>query len=218
MRRLVLALVLAMWVAPTADAQPGGGPAANAQKRRERIKNRIRALRAEKLVEELGEQTTAKMLPILAKYDDEFDKLLQARAEIEKKLAAAAEQSDGKAIDRVIDDAVANQRAFWETEDRRLAEMRKTLTPAQVAKLLVVLPPLERRIQNQLRNAIQRAQNQQQQQQRRGAKAAVDVDDDDDDDAPAPAPPPPARPRAQKGAPPGMTAPCDPYSAQHGCK
>ena len=45
-----------------------------------------------------------------------------------------------------------------ELEDKRLAELRKILTPAQTARLLIVLPELERKIQNQLRRAIANAQ------------------------------------------------------------
>ena len=179
MRALAIALAL-MFVAPIADAQPN--PQALAQKRRERIKNRIRSLRAARLVEELGEATTGKILPILARYDDEFDKLLQARADIDRRIASASESPDGKAADKIIDEAVANQKAFWAAEDMRLQEIRKLLTPQQTARLLVVLPPLERRIQNQLRNAIMRMQN----------NARESFDDDDID---APQAPPPPRPR-----------------------
>ena len=178
-----LALALALAIAAPAAAQPGNPSAAQLQKRRERIKNRIRSIRAAKLVEELGEATTAKILPVLARYDDDFDKLLQQRADIERRLAAAGNQPD-KAVDQLVDEAVDNQRAFWTAEDNRLKEIRKLLTPPQTARLLVVLPPLERRIQNQLRNAIMRQQN--------PARDALDSDDDDDTPAPGP---PPRRPR-----------------------
>jgi hypothetical protein len=57
-------------------------------------------------------------------------------------------------LDKLIDEAVANQRAFWDSQERRLGELRKILTPAQVARVLVVLPALERKIQNQLQRAI----------------------------------------------------------------
>jgi hypothetical protein len=78
-------------------------------------------------------------------------------------------------VDKLIDDAVANQKAFWDLEDKRLAEIRKVLTPQQVAKLLVVLPAFERRIQNQLRNAILR---------KSGAPALDDDDDLEPDEVP----------------------------------
>lgn len=183
MRRLALALLLAL--AGTAVAQPGGPPQPNQQQiqRRERIKKRIRALRAYTLTEELqlDEATAGRLFPVLAKYDDVFDKLLVARAQLATRLAQVSNGRDPAEANRVIEDAVQNQRAFWDMEEKRLAELRKILTPQQIARLLVVLPPLERKIENQLRNAIQGkgpgpAAN----------RPAAAAGDDDDVDEPAP--------------------------------
>ena len=185
MHRLALILVLLLGSSTLASAQPGPQLTPQQQKR-ERIKKRIRALRAYTLTEELqlDEITAGKLFPLLARYDDEFDKLLGARAELQKKLVAVSGGNDKRAIDKTIDDAVANQRAFWDLEDKRLAELRKILTPAQTARLLVVLPAWERKIENQLRNAIQGKGP--------GANPAREAVDDEGEDAPAP--PPPRRP------------------------
>jgi hypothetical protein len=151
----ILVIVLACLVAaPVVHAQPGMGPAA--ADRREKIKKKIRALRAYTLTEELSldEATAGRLFPVLAKYDDELDRLLQQRADIERRLKGAADIKDPRALDKLIDEAVANQRAFWDSQDKRLGELRKILTPAQTARLLVVLPALERKIQNQLQRAI----------------------------------------------------------------
>jgi len=178
---LALAVVLA---APAVDAQPAGPPNIA---RRERIKRKIRTLRAYTLTEELqlDEVTAGKLFPALAKWDDEFDKLLLQRADIEKRLKAADAIKDPRALDKLVDEAVANQRAFWDAQDKRLAELRRILTPAQTARLLVVLPVLERKIENQLRRAIRGG----------GPKAGGPKGDlgknpyrggDEDDDAPPP--------------------------------
>jgi len=172
-RAVVIALAFLV-VVPVVHAQPGMGPAA--ADKRERIKKKIRALRAYTLTEELqlDETTAGKLFPVMAKYDDELDRLLQQRADIERRLKAAADIKDPRVLDKLIDEAVANQRAFWDSQERRLGELRKILTPAQTARLLVVLPALERKIQNQLQRAI-----------RGGARAGRrgrPVDDDDDDD------------------------------------
>jgi hypothetical protein len=145
-------LLLVICVATPVWAQPAGP---TPEDRREKIKKRIRALRAYTLTEELSldEKTAGKLFPLLAKFDDEFDKLLTARVDLEKRLQEAGAQTDGKAIDKVIDEAAANQKALWDTEVKRLAELRKILTPQQVARTLVVLPKMERQIQNQLRKA-----------------------------------------------------------------
>jgi hypothetical protein len=183
MRALVV--VIAVAIASPAAAQPRNPPAQPgqpAQPRREAIKKKIRTMRAYTLTEELGldEQTAARLFPILARWDDVTDKLLQARVDIQRRLNANP-PAEPKALDRLIDDALANQRAFWDLEEKRLAELRKVLTPAQIARLLVVLPAFERKIQNQLRRAI-----------RRGARrdAAVEPDDEDDVEADEPAPRP----------------------------
>jgi len=226
-----LGLGLALGIAPAAEAQPRRGPGAAASadrttERREQIKKRIRALRAYTLTEELAldDQTSARLFPLLARYDDEIDKLLEKRVDLQRRLHRADALRDPRAIDRLIDEALANQRGFWELEDRRIAELRKVLAPAQAAKLLVVLPALERRIQNQLRKAISK-----------GMPGAAG-DDGDDDLQPDEAPPRRPRPRLRREAPlaprgdsrgeprgdsrgdsrgessnaPGNTPPCDP--------
>jgi hypothetical protein len=174
---IALAFVTAL---PVVHAQPGLGP--TAADKREKIKKKIRALRAYTLTEELSldEVSAGKLFPVLAKYDDELDRLLVQRADLERRLKAAGDVKDPRALDKLIDEAVANQRAFWDSQDRRLVELRKILTPAQIARLLVVLPALERKIQNQLQRAIRG----------RGAgagrRAADDTDDDDDVAPPRP--------------------------------
>lgn len=180
---LGIALELAAGLDAQALAQPRRAQAAGAADRREQIKKRIRSMRAYTLTEELGldEATAARLFPMLARYDDETDKLLERRVEIQRRLRRADAQRDPRGIERVIDDAIANQRGFWDLEDKKIAELRKVLTPAQTAKLLIVLPALERKIQNQLRKAIV---------QRRPGAAAEQPDDDDEPDELPPRPRP----------------------------
>ena len=153
MRLLLVVIVLLAGLPTVAAAQPRGGPGAQ-QQRREAVKKKIRAMRAYTLTEELAidEQTAAKLFPVLAKWDDVTDKLIQQRLDIQRRMAAA-QAGDPKALDRIIDEAVANQRALWDLEDKRFAELRKILSPAQTARLIVVLPAFERKIRNQLRRA-----------------------------------------------------------------
>lgn len=156
--------------------------------RRERLKQRIRAMRAFRLTEALAldEATAGRLFPLLSRYDDETDKLLEKRLDMQRRLQRASSMQDPRVIDRLIDEAVVTQRAIREAEDRRLGELRKLLTPLQVARLLVVLPALERKIENQLRKAIVR-----------GPAERGDRDEDEDEgegDEPAA---PPLRPRAK---------------------
>lgn len=173
---LLLLLVSTVAVAQPRDRRGGPDPAAD---RRAAIKQRIRVLRAATLTEELklDEKALSRVLPVLAKWDDVTEDLLKKRVDIQARIEAASGK-DPKAIDRLIDEAVANQKAFWDLESQRLAELRKILSPGQSAKLLIVLPQFERRIQNQLRRALSNGQN------RRGGGRAVDPTLDDDDDEP----------------------------------
>jgi hypothetical protein len=161
MPKLVVALLI-LAVSLPAGAQPAGkGPGTpSAADRRQKVKEHIRALRAYTLTEQLDldEATAARLFPALAKYDEEFEKLLQARADLQKRLAAAGGLNDARQVDKLIDEAIANRRALWETEDKRLQQLRKILSPAQTARALVVLPAMERKIQHELRRAAQPAQ------------------------------------------------------------
>ena len=220
----IAAAVLALGGPAAAQPRrPGAAVPVAAAERREEIKKRIRSMRAYTLTEELklDPEIAGQLFPLLARYDDETDKLLEKRVEVQRRLRRAEAMRDPRAVDHLIDDALANQRGFRDLEDRRLAELRKILTPFQTAKLLIVLPDFERRIQNQLRKAIA---------QRPGAPGAAGVRPapagaaaQDDDPEPDEAPPP-RRPRSRRDAPPapggppsnapgntpGNTPPCDP--------
>lgn len=178
------ALLIVLLLATVAQAQPQRVPA---QDRREAVKKKIRAMRAYTLTEELGldEKSAAKLFPILSKWDDVTDKLLHARVDIQRRLTSAysGTTTDPKQLDKLIDEAVANQKAFWNLEENRLAELRKVLTPAQTARLIVVLPAFERKIQNQLKRAINRRGN-----PGRAAPDDIEGDDLDPEETPAPAP------------------------------
>lgn len=182
MRALLVALAILL-AAPVASAQPQPQPAAPNAQRREEIKKKIRTLRAYALTTELSldEKTGGRLWPVLAKYDDEIDRLLQQRIDVQRRLANARQLRDPRSQDKLIDDALANQKAFWSVEERRLAELRRILTPGQTTRLLVVLPGFERKIQRQLRRAIVR----------RTEQLPGDRDDADDDDLRDDEPPPP---------------------------
>jgi hypothetical protein len=149
---LLLAFTLGVSVtAPAADAQPR-----TKEEKREKAKQRIRVMRALILSEELqlDEATAGKLAPILNRFDDEIAKLLLERAALRAELRAAADANDARRMDRAIDKLVANQDARWDTERRRFADLRKLLTPQQTARLLDVLPEIDRRIMKGLRKQM----------------------------------------------------------------
>ena len=153
-----LVVLVAMTIGGAARAQaPGDTPPTNQQKV-ERVKQRILALRAARLTSELNldEKQAAKLFPVLSKYDDTFAKLLKEAVELRKQAQAAAEKNDDAALNDIIDKLVANQRQRWDTQEARFKDVRKVLTPEQAARLLVVLPQIDRQISNQLRKALGR--------------------------------------------------------------
>jgi hypothetical protein len=192
-------------------------PAAAPPDRREKIKQRVRALRAYTLTEQLDldETTAAKLFPALAKFDDEFDKLLLARADLQRRLEGAGTMNDPKAVDKLVDEAVANQKALWATEEQRLVQLRKILTPAQTARVLVVLPAMERKIQNQLKRAAQKPAG-------RAPDTGGELTGNPFGKSPGEpidpfAGPPPAQKKRAAPARPAPSRPCDPFDQMKPC-
>jgi len=186
MRALFVVAVLA-WTAPAFAQPPGAAPPPHPlgppgqrgpQTAADKVKQRVREVRDLQLTQQLSldEQSAGRIFAVMGRYDEEFDRLLAVRAELQRKLAAADQLKDPRAIDILIDDAIANQKAFRDLEGRRLSELRKILTPQQTARLLVVLPALERKLQNQLQRAIAGAAK-----NRRPNRPRPPGDDDDDD-------------------------------------
>lgn len=224
MKHVVVALVLTLF-ASSALAQGRGRGDAPPIDRREKVKQKIRALRAYTLTETLSldEKTAGKLFPVLAKWDDVTDKLIVQRIDVQRRLEAT-DGMDGKAVDKLIDDAMANQRALLELEEKRLAELRKILTPAQTAKLIVVLPRFERRIRNQLARAIENrgGPNHRFRGRRGGARDYDPLEEEDleeDNEAPAPRSRLPERTVPMRDTPraPERVERCDPFSSVHGC-
>lgn len=157
-------LILALGLAAPVEAQPrrrpppGAGvddPAANRGNKRDRVKQRIRVMRAMVLTDQLGldEATAGKLFPILNRYDDALAKLLADRAALRDKLAAARKGGKPGEINAALDQLVANQRTRWQTEEQRFTDLRVVLTPEQAAELLDLLPEVDREILRGLRGA-----------------------------------------------------------------
>jgi len=198
---------------PAGVAPDGPGPGPAKETKQERVKKRVRMMRAMALTEELGLDSAGagRLFPLLEKYDADFDRLLVERSQ----LMHALDTADGKPpkqIDKLIDDSLANQRKFWDLEDRRIADLRKILTPAQVARVVVVLPVLERKIQNQLRNAVRPGPG-----GRKGAGKNIQMTDPDDDDIEPNERPAPKRAPRGNPTPTRSAQPCNPFDTARGC-
>ncbi len=146
--RLLIVTVIATAVAAPAMARPRNGARVAQADRRDKVKKKLRTMRAYVLTDELGldEATAAKLFPILADYDDEFEAVAKAGVALRTRAREAADKGDDKALDTIIDEVVANQRKRWELDEARFKKLRKVLTTRQAARILVVLPEIDRKI------------------------------------------------------------------------
>ena len=160
MRRLAAGLLVAAAMntagagAASAQAAHRSAPAAvNHDKRspdqlRKEVLERMRALRAWRIVEELklDESTSARLFPILARYDEQELALAAERRDIAMELRAllSAPRPDDAKLTAAINRMLANRAKKHALRDERIAELRKVLTPVQQATLVLLLPQLER--------------------------------------------------------------------------
>jgi Spy/CpxP family protein refolding chaperone len=149
---LTAATPLARAQGPSA-APPAARPAPTGERRnpeqlRKEVLERMRALRAWRIVDELklDETASARLFPILARFDDREMALAAERRDIAKELrdeVAARHPDDGKLM-KAIDKLLANRTRRHALMDERIKELRKVLTPVQQAKLALLLPSIER--------------------------------------------------------------------------
>src|SRR5215216_97423 len=95
---LLLTLLIAWLPAGPAEAGPDAQPTARAD-RNDKVKKRLRRMRAIVLVEELelDEATAAKLMPILNRYDDQFAKIAREQQALRKQADDAAGRADDAA-------------------------------------------------------------------------------------------------------------------------
>jgi Spy/CpxP family protein refolding chaperone len=133
---------------PAAASAPAGNDNRSPEQLRKEVLERMRALRAWRIVDELklDETTSARLFPILAKYDDLELTLAAERHDIAQELRAllAAPQPDDTKLTAAINRMLANRTKRHAFKDERIKELRKVLTPVQQAKLVLLLPRLER--------------------------------------------------------------------------
>jgi hypothetical protein len=132
-----------------------GERVAEIEDKRARVRQRIRALRVARLTEalDLDERTAARLFSILDRYDERFAGLTAELSERRHRLREALEgrSADGAALDALVDEMLARQRALFELQEQRYRDVRRVLTAEQAARLLVVLPELDRRLHREIR-------------------------------------------------------------------
>jgi len=141
--------------APAAVAPTAGADKRSPEQLRKEVLERMRALRAWRIVDELklDETTSARLFPILAKYDDQELTLADERRDIAQEIRTqlAAPHPDDAKLTATINRMLANRTKKHALRDERFKELRKVLTPVQQAKLVLLLPRLEREFAQSIR-------------------------------------------------------------------
>jgi hypothetical protein len=156
---------------PGAPAKPGKPAQPGLEAKRQRLRQRILALRAAQVTATLGldQQGAARLTATLGKWDQRIAGarrgVSQARQGLRAELGKPA--PDGARINKLVDELMAQQRAAWTLQEDRFRELRAVLSPAQAARLLVLLPEIDRRIQKQIQKVMKEGKA------RRAARRAI---------------------------------------------
>jgi Spy/CpxP family protein refolding chaperone len=138
----------------SARAQPKPAPAPpvadqrTPDQLRKEVLDRMRALRAFKIVEalKLDEATSGRLFPILARYDDREMAIAAERHALMRELREETESAhpDEARLTATLTKLQATRAKQRAMHDERIRDVRKVLTPLQQAKLVLLLPRLER--------------------------------------------------------------------------
>jgi hypothetical protein len=154
MKTILVLITLAASAAPAA-AQPE--PRARPRERRAAaIRERIQVLRAHYLADELALDGAAadRLNAVLDRFDPAIDELHGRGARLRRELRrAAAAAADERTLERMTDELLAHYEALYRAQRERFAEARRSVTAAQGARLLLLLP----RIDDEIRREIERA-------------------------------------------------------------
>jgi len=157
-KRAGLIGLMLMALAGAAQAQPrppgggaagaGGGDQRSPEQLRREVLDRMRALRAFKIVDalKLDEATSGRLFAILSRYDDREMQIAGERHQIMHELRADADapHPDDARLNADLSRLLVIRNKQRAMEDERIKDVRKVLTPAQQAKLVLLLPRLER--------------------------------------------------------------------------
>jgi hypothetical protein len=147
---------------PPAAAQPGApipGDGRTPDQLRNEVLERMRALRAWRIVDalKLDEATSARLFPILSRYDDRQMVLATERRDTRRLLRAEVQamRPDEGRLTAAINRLLANRERQRAMEDDMVKELRKVLTPVQQAKLMLLLPRIEHEFAQRVQQAAE---------------------------------------------------------------
>ncbi len=152
---IITAAVCTLAALGSASAQPE--PPRARERRAAAIRERIQILRAQYLSEELSldEGAAGRLTAVLDRYDAAIEELHARGARLRRELRreSAAEGADERDLTRRTDELLSHYEELYRTQRERFAAARRTVSAAQGARLLLVLP----RVDDEIRREIDRA-------------------------------------------------------------
>lgn len=153
------AMMLTLTLALPAAAQ---GPLAQ---KRAALKQQVTDYMIQQLTQQvpLDAPTATRVREIWVRYQDQIEGVHREQGMIMKELKsllAAAQPNDAR-LTQLSDQALANKLKVEQLDNQRALELRRVLTPVQLAKVIVISPALRRQVQQQFWKAMQEAQAQQ---------------------------------------------------------
>jgi Spy/CpxP family protein refolding chaperone len=144
-------------IAVAAGLAVAAGPA-HAGPARERIEERLRAARDEAVARQLDldPAAMAKLAAVLARHDDALDRHRAEARRLRRAIDDAIASGDQRAMDAAVEAMLVHRRGLTGLEEARLRAARAALTPEQAARLAIVLPLIERRMENRIRRVLER--------------------------------------------------------------
>ncbi|MBI4510478.1 MAG: hypothetical protein HY698_12645 [Deltaproteobacteria bacterium] len=154
MRKFQVLIVIALAVLSTsASADPQ-------EAMREKVRERIRAVRTAKIIQflDLDEATAARLFPILNRHDDALVEIVKENGSIRRDMKRMIEGGpiDEAKLSKLIDRFLENRAKIQKLDEERIRDARKVLRSVQAAKLVVLLPEIDHKIQRAMHRALRK--------------------------------------------------------------
>jgi hypothetical protein len=98
----------------------------------------------------------ARLSSVLARHDEALARHRDDARRLRRAVDDAITGGDERAMDAAVEALLVHRRGTAALEEARLRAARAVLSPAQAARLAIVLPLIERRMENRVRRALDR--------------------------------------------------------------
>jgi Spy/CpxP family protein refolding chaperone len=152
---LLIVAALVLTTVTVAHAEWGKGKHGKVDK--QKVKERVELIKMWKLTEtlDLDQDTAMKLFPLLSEFDEKERDIRKKRGATMKQMneELKKETTDPAALRPLIQQFKQNERDLTEVRMERLDALSKVLTDEQVAKLIALVPKMERKMKELLGEA-----------------------------------------------------------------